>query len=170
MKKPGINEYPPSYQKYVDLVKGDNFFQLLDDNTKETIRFFNSIDASKHDYRYAKDKWTIKDLLLHVVDTERGYSYRAIVCVRGDEKTPLHPMDENLYAANADTSRRTVRDLLEEFEVVRSGFRKIFEYTTEEEHQRLGNGSTGKLTGRALGYIAIGHVMHHMNVVKERYL
>jgi uncharacterized damage-inducible protein DinB len=170
MKKPEINEYPSSYHKYVDLVKADNFFELLDGNTKETMRFFNAIDVSKHDYRYAKDKWTIKDLVLHVIDTERGYSYRAIVCVRGDDKTPLYPMDENLFAANADTSRRTMRDLLEEFDVVRSGFRKIFEYTSDEQQRKLGNGSTGKLTGRALGYIAIGHVMHHMNVVKERYL
>lgn len=170
MKKPGLDEYPSSYQKYMDLVKGDNFYELLDSNTRETIRFFNSIDASKHEYRYAADKWTIKDVLQHVVDTERGFSYRAIVCVRGDDKTPLHPMDENLFAANVDTSRRTIRDLLEEFEIVRIGLRKIFEYTSEQQQKSLGNGATGKLSGRALGYIAIGHVVHHMNVVKERYL
>jgi hypothetical protein len=105
-----------------------------------------------------------------MIDTERGFSYRAIMCVRGDEKTPLYPMDENLFAANADTSRRTMRDLLEEFEIVRLGLRKVFEYTTEEQQKKIGNGSTGKISGRAMGYIAIGHVAHHINVVKERYL
>lgn len=170
MKRPDVNEYPASYQKYMELVKGDNFFDLLDGNTKELAEFFESIDASKQDYRYAKDKWTIKDLLLHVIDTERGFSYRAIVCIRGDDKTPLYPMDENLFAANADTSRRTMRDLLEEFGIVRLGFRKIFENTTGEQQKFLGNGSTGKLSGRALGYIAIGHAKHHMDVVRERYL
>jgi uncharacterized damage-inducible protein DinB len=170
MKRPDASEYPSSYQKYIDLIKGDNFFELLDNNTKETIKFFNSIDASKHDYRYAKDKWTVKDVLLHMIDTERGFSYRAIMCVRGDEKTPLYPMDENLFAANADTSRRTMRDLLEEFEIVRVGLRKVFEYTTEEQQEKPGNGSTGKISGRAMGYIAIGHAAHHVNVVRERYL
>lgn len=170
MKKPAAAEYPSSYQKYVDLVKSENFFELLDNNTKETIRFFNSIDPSKHDYRYAENKWTIKDVLLHIIDTERGFSYRAIVCVRGDDKTPLHPMDENLFAANASTAKRTMRDLLEEFAIVRSSFRKIFEYTSEQQQTFLGNGTTGRITARALAYIGIGHDIHHMNVIKERYL
>ena len=81
MQRPNPNEYAPFFQKYLGLVGEGDFFDLIDANTALMVGFFKNIDPSKHDYRYAKGKWTIKDLFLHIIDTERGFSYRAIVCV-----------------------------------------------------------------------------------------
>lgn len=170
MGKPVLNEYPANYHKYVQLVTGDDLLALWDDNTRKVRDFFTSIDVSKHNYRYALNKWTIKDVLMHLADSDRGYSYRAIFCVRGDESTPLYPMNEDLFAANVDTSNRTMESLIQEFEAVRHSFRMIFEHTSDAQQQLLGNGSNGKISARALGFIALGHAIHHMNIIKQRYL
>jgi uncharacterized damage-inducible protein DinB len=170
MTRPLQSTYDPSYQKYIDLVPEGDFLQLLDANTAETLQFFSNIDPSKHEYRYAEGKWTIKDVFLHIIDTERGYSFRAICCVRGDDQTPLWPLPEEVFAANVDTRLRTIEDLMEEFKAVRWSFRKIFETNPEEKFDFLGNGFGHKISGRALGYIGLGHVMHHVKVVEERYL
>jgi uncharacterized damage-inducible protein DinB len=170
MKRPSQNEYPVHYYSYVELVKGGHFFELWDQNTREIVELFRSIDEDKHNYRYAENKWTIKDVLMHLVDTERAYSYRAFVCVRGDLQTPLYPVDENLFAANVSTLNRTMESLIEEFELVRKSFRMLFEHTSEKEQRLAGNGTNGRITAGALGYITIGHALHHKNVIKERYL
>jgi uncharacterized damage-inducible protein DinB len=169
MTKPPTHEYAPYYQRYIDLVADGDFFALLDENTADTLRFFGGIDPARHNYRYAENKWTIKDVLMHCVDTERGFSYRAIVCVRGDDRTPLYPMDEDFYAANVDTTERSMDRILEEFLAVRAGFRQIFAQNPDEKFALLGNGQGHKISARALGYIALGHVAHHANVVQERY-
>lgn len=170
MQRPHSNEYAPYYQKYIDLVGEGDFMMLLDKNTTETVAFFENIAPEKHNYRYAEGKWTVKDLLLHIIDTERGFAYRAIMCVRGDSETPLYPMNENLFAANADTALRSMHDLLGEFLAVRLSFIKIFETNPAEKFSLFGNAVGHKITARAIGYLAIGHVLHHTNVVKERYL
>jgi DinB superfamily len=170
MTRPTQSEYDSSYQKYVELVPEGNFLQLLDQNTAETLQFFKNIDPTKHEYRYAEGKWTIKDVFLHIIDTERGYAFRAICCVRGDDQTPLWPLPEDVFAANVDTSLRTMEDLMEEFKAVRLSFRKIFETNPVEKFSFLGNGYRHKISGRALGYIGLGHVLHHTKVVVERYL
>lgn len=82
MNFPTITEYNPVYQKYIEIVERDNFFDQFDAITNETLRFFNSISTDKLNYRYAENKWTIKDVLMHIIDTERGFSYRTIVCIR----------------------------------------------------------------------------------------
>ncbi|BAV05444.1 DinB superfamily protein [Filimonas lacunae] len=170
MQRPDNSEFPEVYSKYIQLVTTTDLLPIWDSYTHVMAEFFASIDEAKHDYRYAPGKWTIKDVLLHLIDTERGYSYRAIVCVRGDSFTPLYPMDEDLFASNTSTAGRTMADLLEEFKIVRAGMKKIFEYATEQQQMFKGNGVNGAITGRALGYIAIGHALHHKNVIEERYL
>jgi uncharacterized damage-inducible protein DinB len=170
MTRPLSNEYAPHYAKYIDLVQNGDFLNLLDENTSKTFDFFKNIDFSKHEYRYAEGKWTIKDVLLHIIDTERGFSYRAIMCVRGDDKTPLFGMDEDLFASNADTNLRTMDNLLEEFLAVRQSFKLIFTTNPIEKFELRGNNTGHKITARALGYLGIGHTKHHVNIVKERYL
>lgn len=170
MNQPEPTEYPPHYQKYIDLAGDRALLQMWDENTREIADFFTAVSAEKQDYRYAVGKWTIKDVLMHLADSERGYSYRAIVCVRGDQQTPLYPMDEDLFAANVDTGKRTMQNIVDEFLAIRHSFKKIYEYSSLQEQAQLGNGINGKISARALGYIAIGHSIHHMNVVKERYL
>lgn len=170
MNRPQSTEYPSHYQKYIELAGDGELLQLWDENTREIADFFSSINLEKQDYRYADGKWTIKDVLMHLTDSERGYSYRAIFCVRGDLQTPLYPMDEDLFAANVNTATRTMQSIVDEFLAVRHSFRKIYEYSSLKEQTQLGNGINGRISARALGYITIGHSIHHMNVVKERYL
>lgn len=170
MKKPEASEYKPYFQRYIDLVKEGNFLNELNTNKAETIAFYKSIPDSKHNYRYAEKKWTIKEVLMHIIDTERCFAYRTLVCARGDASTPLHPMEEDLYAANVDVTNRSMESLLKEFESVRESVAFLFENLTEAQSKFKGNNIEHAITARALGYILIGHVKHHNNVVKERYL
>lgn len=170
MELPKKNEYYPGYQPYIDLVENDNFFEQFDKVTNETISLFQSISIDKLNYKYAENKWTTKEVLMHIIDTERGFSYRAIVCLRNDNKTPLYGMDEDYYASNVDVSNRSIESMLEEFEIVRKGFRILFENGTDEQTSFLGNGVDYKISARALGYISIGHTKHHLNVIRDKYL
>ena len=170
MERPQKNEYAPAYQKYIDLVDTGNFIELLDQNTTSTISFFKSIDQKKENYKYAENKWTIKDVLMHLIDTERGFSYRAIVCVRNDNKTPLYGMDEGFYAKNVDVTKISMDSLIEEFIAVRNAFKLIFTNNKVEDLSFLGNGIGHKISARAIGYIAIGHFSHHCSVIKQKYL
>lgn len=170
MKKPSANEYHPNYQLYVDLCEDGNFFENLKRNTTAVVDFFGNIDPQKHNYRYAPQKWTVKDVFMHMIDTERGFSYRAIVCVRGDADTPLYAMNEDLYAAHVDVTNRSMDSLLDEFLTVRRGIEIVFENATVQQREFLGNGVGHPISARAIGYISIGHVIHHLKMVKERYL
>jgi hypothetical protein len=170
MNFPEKTEYNPVYQKYLDLVEKGNFYHQFDHITNETVELLKSINPKKLNYKYAENKWTIKEVLMHIIDTERGFSYRAIVCLRKDDKTPLYGMDEDFYAKNVTVTDRSLESMLEEFEVVRKGFRILFENATEEQSSFLGNGVGHKISARALGYISIAHTKHHLNIIKERYL
>jgi uncharacterized damage-inducible protein DinB len=170
MNFPNQSEYQAYFQKYIDLVKPTDFFEQFDNCTQETIDLFSSIDKGLLNHRYAEGKWTIKDVLMHIIDTERGFSYRAIVCVRKDAKTPLYGMDEDFYAQNVDVTNRSIDSLLDEFQTVRKAFRFIFEYSTEDQLAFIGNANGKNISARALGYVSIGHTKHHLNVIRERYL
>ena len=170
MEKPKENEYASGYQKYIDLVEIGDFIELLDQNTDSTISFFKSIDSKNGNFKYAENKWTIKEVLMHCIDTERGFSYRAIVCVRKDDKTPLYGMDEEFYANNIDVTDMSMNTLIEEFIAVREAFKLIYTNNKKEDFEFLGNGIGHKISARAIGYITIGHVVHHCSIIKQKYL
>ena len=170
MKFPKKTEYNPAYQKYIDLVDGENFYEQFDNITSETIELFKSISNDKLNYKYAENKWTVKDVLMHIIDTERGFSYRTIVCIRKDNKTPLYGMDEDFYASNVNVTERSIESMIKEFEIVRKGFRILFENCTEEQSLFLGNAIENNISARALGYISTGHTKHHLKILRERYL
>lgn len=170
MNKPAQSEYNPYFQHYISLVGEGDFWKLFNKNTADTVAFFKSLPFEKHHYQYAPGKWTLKEVLMHIIDTERVFAYRTLVCARGDQQTPLHSMDDNLYAANIDVSNKPMEKLVEEFEVVRKNSVLLFENITEEKSQLTGNGITHPFTARALGYIMMGHIEHHINIVRERYL
>ena len=169
MQRPEASEYHPNYQKYFDLVPAGNYLELLRQNSADTVTFFEAIPAEKQDYRYAAGKWSIKELLMHIIDTERVFAYRALAAARGDE-TPVYRMDEELYASNIDVAHRALESLLDEFKVVRAGTSYLFENMTDAQSVRLCNVVTHPMTARAIGYFMIGHVQHHVGIVKERYL
>jgi len=169
MQRPEADEYHPNYQKYFDSIPAGDYLEILSGNTAETINFFDAIPAQKHDYSYANGKWTIKEVLMHMIDTERVFSYRGLMAARGD-KTPVYRMDEEVYAGNVDVSSRTMRDLISEFKTVRSATEFLFKNMTDEQGKRLCNVVTHPMSARAIGYFIIGHVQHHVGVVRDRYL
>ena len=170
MQKPLPSEHREYFHKYINLVPAGDYINILQQNTATTVSFFNSIPAEKHEYRYADGKWTPKEVLLHITDTERIFSYRALVALRGDSTSLLPSMDENLFAANADVSHRTMQDLLEEFNAIRTATTKLFGNITHEQSIKTANASGFHTSVRAIGYMIIGHVIHHINVIQERYL
>ncbi len=170
MKRPSKGEYNPYFKAYIDLVPEGDFLDLLHQNTKAAVSFFEGIPADKHNYRYEPDKWNIKELLVHITDAERVFSYRALVAARGDKKTPLHPMDDHLYVQNAVVDGRIYDDLVAEFKAVRGATEKLFESLSEKQSAFKADGVSAPITARALGYIITGHMMHHMKVIKQWYL
>lgn len=171
MQRPTSTEYKPFAATYINLVPDKNFLDTLNQSTKDTIAFFNSIPAAKQEYRYAEGKWTIKEVLMHITDTERVMSYRALTGIRGDSKSIMCDMDQDLYVAGADVTDRTISDILEEFAAIRLSTIKLFQHVNVEQSLREVRMNDGTIfTVRALGYIIIGHALHHTNITKERYL
>jgi uncharacterized damage-inducible protein DinB len=170
MWNPAVDEYHPNYQKYFDLVPEGDYLDLLTQNSIDTITFLNKLPKEKLDYRYAEQKWTTKQVVMHIIDTERVFAYRGLVAVRGDTITLQHRMDEQLYASNVDVSQRSLESLVAEFAAVRAATKSLFENMTEAESERWCNIGTSPMTARAIGYFMIGHVRHHLNVLQERYL
>ncbi|MGA9773315.1 MAG: DinB family protein [Blastocatellia bacterium] len=170
MQRPSADEYAPGYQKYFDLVPEGDYLNLLRQNSINTITRLEKIPGEKLDYRYAEGKWTIKEVFIHIIDTERVFSYRALVAARGDCITPHYRMDEELYAKNVDVSHRTLQSLISEFKAVRASTEQLFENLTDAQSELRCNIVTHEMTARAIGYFMIGHVQHHLAVIEERYL
>jgi hypothetical protein len=170
MQRPQTGEYIPYYQKYIDLIPDGPFAERLQENTENAISFFGQLPVEKHNYRYGPDKWTIKEALMHVIDTERAMSFRAMVAARGDSEMPLHIMEENLYARNVDVTNRSMESLLEEFTAVRKATELLLLNIAEEQTKWTCNIAGNKVTPRALGYMMLGHTVHHINIVRDRYL
>jgi hypothetical protein len=131
MQKPSLGEYHPDYQKYFDLVPAGDYLLLVEQNSIDTVNFFEDIRSEKLDYRYADKKWTVK-VLLHIIDTERVFSYRALAAARGDN-TPIYRIDEELYARNVDVSHRTLPSLISEFKAARTSTETLFENLTDTQ-------------------------------------
>lgn len=170
MTKPESSEYHSFYNNYVQLVPAGDFLEVLRENASIVTSFFEAIPGSKHDFSYAPGKWSVKQVLLHMIDTERVMSYRALTVSRGDVVTKLPSFDENLFAEHATASGRSIENLLQEFLTVRDSGIFLFENMTEEESVYKGYASGNIITPRALGYIIVGHALHHLNVMREKYL
>jgi hypothetical protein len=168
MQRPSIGEYAPAYQKYIDLVPDGEYLDLLTQNLTETVLRFDRVPPGKLDYRYADGKWTIKEVLLHIIDTERVFSYRALTAARADT-SPHYRMNEELYARNAGVSHRTQQSLLLEFNAVRASTQQLFENLTDAQSRLACNIVPHPMTVQAIGYFVIGHVQHHLAVIEERY-
>jgi len=169
MKKPLPDEYASGYQEYFDLVPEGDYLSLLRQDSMETAAFFESIPDGKLEYKYAERKWSIKEVLMHIIDTERVFSYRGLTAVRGDA-SPHYRMDEELYAGNVDVLRRSRQSLISEFKAVRASTEQLYKHITDEQSKRRCNIVPNPMSARAIGYFLIGHVQHHLNVIKERYL
>ncbi len=170
MKKPTEHEYSPYYASYVRNVPEDaTLITTLQTVHQKTQLYLRGIDESKGNYAYAEGKWTLKQVLQHLIDAERVMAYRALRIGRGDT-TELAGYDENLFAQNAQVEHLRVEELLGEFHLLRLTTIQLFSRFSEEEGMRMGTANGAEISVRALAYIIIGHELHHLEIIKERYL
>lgn len=170
MTPPLENEFLPYFNNYIKLVpEGADVMECLEDNIMDTEELLLSIPKSKHEYRYAEGKWTIKDILQHMIDTERIFCYRAMRFARFDE-TPLPGYDEDKFAKQTFANKRTLDSLLDEFDQVRNCTLAMFRSFDKSVYTNAGMSSGHTLSVRAIAYIIAGHELHHMNVIREKYL
>ena len=162
------NEYHPFYQGYVERVRDENIGELLAVQGRLMSAFIRDIPAEKGTYRYADGKWTVKQLLQHVIDSERVFAYRLLRIARGDE-TPMPGFDENNYANAASAEGRSLADIAMEFEYVRNATTSLYQSLGPEDLAKWGTASDAPVTARALGYLITGHCKHHLAILKERY-
>jgi uncharacterized damage-inducible protein DinB len=164
------NEYASYYANYVNQVSNEySLTEELEISIHRLIKFVQNIPLDKFDYRYAEGKWTIKDIILHIIDAERIFAYRALRFARND-KTALASFDENEYVEEAHANQRSIQDLLSELLVVRQATLALFKSFNEEQLLRVGTASNNPMSVRALGFVIIGHQKHHQRVFEERYL
>lgn len=169
MNRPKKNEYAEFYAGYVSLVEETDISAALLNQTNDLQQLFAEISEEKGDYRYAAGKWSVRELLGHVVDGERVFSYRALRISRGDE-TPLAGFEENFYVANSNFSNIKLADTLEEFSLLRQSNVLFFKNLTDEMWGKTGTASGATISVRALAYVMVGHLRHHVNILRERYL
>ncbi|MBK8659087.1 MAG: DinB family protein [Bacteroidetes bacterium] len=168
MTKPTAGEYAPYYGTYIDRVQNDNLLEALHQHTDEFIEFICRIPAHKGDYAYATGKWTVKEVLLHIIDAERIFAYRALRFGRNDQ-TELPGFEENDYVPYSNAAARSLLSLQEEFAAVRQATLTLFRSFDESAWMRSGVASKNPMSVRALGFVIIGHAEHHRKVLEERY-
>lgn len=168
MSKPSPTTYPPYFQKYIDLVPDEELLSGFVNQAVIIKSLLGSITEEKSVFAYAPGKWTLKDLLQHMIDTERIFCYRAL-CFARKEAFHLPGFDENEYAANASANNRTWQSLKEEFIAVRNATELLFKSFSEEELLRSGIANNILTSAVSMGFITLGHVYHHKKIIEERY-
>jgi DinB superfamily len=168
INRPQTGEYNPYYDRYISLVKSDDVVGLLEQQAPQTVALFQSASA-KSDFHYAPGKWTVKEMLGHINDTERIMGYRALRIARGD-LTPLAGFEQDDYIRDGNFGQRTLADLIAEFTDVRKATLHIFRHVDAEIGARCGTANGDAVSVRALAYIIAGHELHHRRVLEDKYL
>ena len=166
---PGPDEYGPSYAGYVSHVPaGADIVDLLARQREETLARLSAIPETRGDHRYAPEKWSVKQVVLHLSDAERIFAYRALRIARGDT-TPLPGFDENAYAPESGADARTMADVTTEWGDVRRASMSLFRHLQPGAWTRRGTASNAPVSVRALAWVIAGHTRHHLGVLAERY-
>ena len=169
MSKPLPNNYAAFFQRYIDQVPENDLTAAFKNQTAGIASFLNSITEEQSMHAYAAGKWTIKEMLQHIIDTERIFVYRALCFARG-EKNSLPGFEENDYAANSHANNRTWKSLTEEFIATRQSTERMFESFTEDALNAAGISNNNPMSTASAGFIIVGHYYHHKKVLLERYL
>lgn len=164
-------EYAPYFERYMQLsvLKDKTIIESLESAQDEFECVLRNLPDNKHSYSYATGKWTLKELIQHIIDTERVFCYRALSFARNDQAS-LPGFDQDVFVDNAAANNRDYYDLLDEMKVLRKSSIQLFKSFSKEALLRIGVASDNKMSVRALGYLFSGHQIHHINIVKERYL
>ena len=166
--RPAPSEHVPYYSRYIDLVADGDLLSTLDRQGKQTAKLLRGVSPKKSQFRYAPDKWSVREVLGHLIDSERVFTYRAITFARADT-TSLPAFDENAWARASNAGERPLGDLVKEFEAVRSATLGLFRGFDADQISRVGTANNSPVSVRALAWIVAGHEKHHVNILKERY-
>jgi uncharacterized damage-inducible protein DinB len=167
--QPEANEYASYFGKYIVLVPEGDVVATLDRQLEETLQLLGGLSEAQGDSRYEPGKWSIKELVGHIIDAERIFGHRALHFARGDQQ-PLPGFEQDDYVAAGEFGRRRLKDLVEEFELVRRGNLCLFRSLDEQAWLRRGTANNTEISVRALAFIMAGHETHHMGILRDRYL
>ncbi len=167
--KPSGDGVPAYYQKYFDLVLEDDLGFALDSGRSQMLALLNEVPDSKLSFSYAPGKWSLAQVLLHIMDTERVLNYRALAFARCETQS-LPGFNEQVYAENAGAEKRQKADLLAEYEGIRAASITFFKHCDPTALDRIGKANEVAVTPKAIGWMIAGHELHHCKVIRERYL
>jgi hypothetical protein len=168
LSRPASDEYLAYYDRYITLVPDGILVDILAEQQRETLRMLRKVDDERGLFAYAPDKWTVKEVIGHLSDAERVFSYRALRFARADGQ-PVAGFDENAYVPAGRFNERPIASLVDEFESIRAATVHLFRYLTEEEMARRGIANNNPISVRALGFVIAGHERHHAKLLRERY-
>jgi len=166
--RPQPGENSPYYDRYISLVAGNDILTALDEQRRQTILLLSGRNEVDGDLRYAPGKWSAKEVLGHVCDTERVFAYRALRIARADN-TPMEGFEQDDYVRNGPFSQRQLCDLIEDYIAVRRATLTLFRNLDEAAWSRRGTANKNEVTVRALAYIIAGHELHHRRILEEKY-
>ncbi len=168
MPRPDLAQVPDHFHVYINQAPGEDVSAVLASSGKDILEWLQALPEEKRDHRYAPEKWTIREVVQHLLDAERIFAYRALCFARKDA-TSLPSFDENSYADHSKASTRTWEELLEEFRLVRAANEIMFSSFDEEQLETAGVANNRSMQVRAVGFTMAGHVYHHLRILKERY-
>ncbi len=169
MYRPQRSEYDPYYETYVSLVPEEDIVTALERQPAELRELLAGLPEENGFYAYADGKWSIKQLIGHLIDGERMFGYRVFRIARGDE-TPIEGFEQDGYIEHAHSNRRTFAELLEEFKLLRRANVLFFQNLTDDAWVRVGTANNAEISVRALAFIMAGHIRHHIGILRSRYL
>jgi len=166
--RPEATEYAPYYERYISLVSGNDVLTTLEEASPQTVALFSSLSEKEGDFRYSPEKWSVKQVLGHIIDTERIFAYRALRISRNDA-TPIEGYDQDDYVRYGPFSHCQLSNLVEEYTHVRNATLSLFRSLDQEAWTRRGIANKNEVTVQALAYIVAGHELHHRNVLNDKY-
>jgi uncharacterized damage-inducible protein DinB len=168
MARPAATDFPDYFTGYISKVNTDNVPEAVKTYSATLNDFYTGLPEAKADHAYAEGKWTVKEMLQHIIDAERVFAYR-VMCIARKDKTSLPSFDENTYAANALAGKRSLADLKEEFVAVRKSTDLLLLSLSEEQFDELGTSNNRPATAKAIAYVIFGHMLHHKDILEQRY-
>lgn len=168
MNRPNENEFAPYYKRYIDLVPDGDIISIMIEQQKDVEDILSSIDEETSKFRYAENKWSVREVIGHVIDGERIFAYRALRFSRND-KTELPGFNQDNFMLNSIYHNVPIKNLLEEFILLRKANILMLQSFTEEMWNRTGIANNNFATVKAIAYLSVGHCKHHLNVLKEKY-
>ncbi len=166
---PAPTEYPDFYRPYVEAAKTDDLLAGLEASQAYIAGLMQELSEEKLNFRYQPEKWSVKEVMVHIIDTERIFGYRALRFARQD-KTELPGFDQDTYVVPSKAKDRSIASILAEYAAVRQATLELFRNFDEEMIGQVGVANKNPVTVRAIGYIILGHEIHHLNILRQRYL